>query len=232
MVDKLLGEIKLGQTGLVDPDTAKKIGKLSGVDAVVTGSITDLKSYIAINCRLIDTQTGTIFAAAKVNIVQDDTLRAVLGSLLGKERPPGEDSGKQEGTTGKGATGKEKSRALPMLETESYRLIVESVRRVGETVTLQIRAEAVLEKSVEFNAGNWYLLDENGDRWDEPNAILRQRQGETFYNVVKLLPGTKVRGKLTFTAAAGSDGRRFTLAAQEFQPTYGREIIIRGLQAE
>src|SRR5215216_1403721 len=173
MVDRLLGEIKLGQTGLVDPETAKKIGKLSGVDAVVTGTITDLKSYIAINCRLIDTQTGTIFAAAKINVVQDDSLRAVLGSLLGKERPPGEDSGKQEGVTGKGATGQEKSRALPKLETESYRLIVESVRRVGETVTLQMQVEAVLGGSVEFNAGGWYLLDENGDRWDDRNAHIR-----------------------------------------------------------
>jgi TolB-like protein len=227
MVDRLLGEIKLGQTGLVDPETAKKIGKLSGVDAVVTGTITDLKSYIAINCRLIDTQTGTIFAAAKINIVQDDSLRTVLGSLLGKERPAGEDSSKQEGATEKG-----KPRELPTLETESYRLTVESVRRVGDTVILQIRAEAVLGRSVEFNAGGWYLLDENGDRWDDRDAHIRQRQGETFYRSVELLSGTSVRGELTFAATAGSSGRRFTLAAREYKPNYGREIVIRGLQAQ
>jgi TolB-like protein len=232
MVDKLLGEIKLGQTGLVDPETAKKIGKLSGVDAVVTGTITDLKSYVAINCRLIDTQTGTIFAAAKISVVQDDSLRSVLGSLLGKDKPSGEDSGKQEGAVGKDETGQGKSLALPTLETESYRLVVDSVRRTGNTATLRLHLEAVSDRSVEFNAGGWYLLDENGDRWEDPNDHIRQRQGETFYNPVKLLSGTKVRGELTLTAAAGSNGRRFTLVAREFLPNYGREMIIRGLQAQ
>lgn len=82
MLDKLLGEIRLSQTGLIDPDTAKRLGKIAGVDAIVTGTITDLQSYVALNCRLIDAQTGNIFGAAQTKIVKDDDVRKILGVQL------------------------------------------------------------------------------------------------------------------------------------------------------
>ena len=82
MLDRVLGEIKLGQTGVVDPETAKKVGKVAGVDAIVTGSITDLQSYVALNCRLIDAQTGHVFAAAQTKIVKDDDVRKIMGAAL------------------------------------------------------------------------------------------------------------------------------------------------------
>jgi TolB-like protein len=82
MLDRLLGEIKLGQTGIIDPATAKKVGQVAGVDAIVTGTITDLQSYVALNCRLIDAQTGRIFGAAQTKIVKDDDVRKIMGAAL------------------------------------------------------------------------------------------------------------------------------------------------------
>lgn len=82
MLDKLIGELKLSQTGVIDPDTAKKVGKIAGVDAIVTGSITDLQSYVALNCRLIDAQSGKIFAAAQTKIVKDDDVRKIMGAPI------------------------------------------------------------------------------------------------------------------------------------------------------
>src|SRR4051812_31780580 len=82
MLDRLLGEIKLGQTGVIDPETAKRVGKVAAVDAIVTGSITDLQSQVALNCRLIDTQTGHVFAAAQTKLVKDDDLRKIMGAAL------------------------------------------------------------------------------------------------------------------------------------------------------
>ena len=82
MLDKILGELKLNQTGVIDPETAKKVGRVAGVDAVVTGTITDLQSYIAVNCRLIDTQTGRIFAAAQTRIAKDADVKKIMGATL------------------------------------------------------------------------------------------------------------------------------------------------------
>lgn len=82
MLDKVLGEMKLASTGLIDPATAARIGKLAGVDAIVTGSITDMQSSVAVNCRLIDVSTARVFGVAESRIVKDDDLRAIMGRPL------------------------------------------------------------------------------------------------------------------------------------------------------
>jgi curli biogenesis system outer membrane secretion channel CsgG len=82
LLDKLLGEQKIEQTGAIDPATAKKVGKILGVDAIVTGSITDLTTFMAINCRLIDTATGEVFGAARVTIVKDADVAKLTGTAL------------------------------------------------------------------------------------------------------------------------------------------------------
>lgn len=77
-LDKVMGELKLNASGAIDPATAKQVGKLVGADAVITGTITDFQSYVAVNCRLIETQTGRIFAAAETRIVKDDDVKKVM----------------------------------------------------------------------------------------------------------------------------------------------------------
>jgi TolB-like protein len=82
LLDKLLGEQKIEQTGAIDPATAKRVGRILGVDAIVTGSITDLTSFIAINCRLIDTGTGEVFGAARTTITKDADVTKLTGTAL------------------------------------------------------------------------------------------------------------------------------------------------------
>ena len=62
-LEKILEEQKLGQTGILNAATAAEIGKGIGVDAIVLGSVTTAGSNIAINARLIDTETAEIIAA-------------------------------------------------------------------------------------------------------------------------------------------------------------------------
>ncbi|HEX8151662.1 MAG TPA: FlgO family outer membrane protein, partial [Thermoanaerobaculia bacterium] len=78
MLDKILAEQKLQRTGAIDEKTAKQIGKIAGVDAIVTGSIADLQSNVGVNCRLIDTTTGDIFGAAQVKIAKDDDVKKIM----------------------------------------------------------------------------------------------------------------------------------------------------------
>jgi curli biogenesis system outer membrane secretion channel CsgG len=99
MLDRLLGEIRLSQTGLIDPDTAKRLGKIAGVDAIVTGTITDLQSYVALNCRLIDAQTGSIFSVAQTKIVKDDDLRKIMGVPLSTEASKNQEEPIRAGST-------------------------------------------------------------------------------------------------------------------------------------
>ena len=80
VLDRILEELELGESGLIDPSTAKQVGQVAGVDAVVTGTITDLQSYVSVNSRLIDVATGRVFAAAEARIVKDDDVRRIMGT--------------------------------------------------------------------------------------------------------------------------------------------------------
>lgn len=107
MLDRIVGEAKLGETGVIDSETATKLGKIAGADAIVTGTITDLQSYVALNCRLIDARTGRIFGAAQAKIVKDDDLRKIMGApLMASGGMQGQPSGSAGGSEGKQAPAK------------------------------------------------------------------------------------------------------------------------------
>ena len=62
-LEKILEEQKLAMSGVIDASTAAEIGKGIGVDAIVLGSVTRAGSNIAIDVRLIDTETAEIITA-------------------------------------------------------------------------------------------------------------------------------------------------------------------------
>jgi len=62
-LEKILEEQKLGMSGVLDASTAAEIGKGIGVDAMVLGTVTRSGSHIAIDARLIDTETAAIITA-------------------------------------------------------------------------------------------------------------------------------------------------------------------------
>jgi TolB-like protein len=69
LLDKAMGEIKLGMTGIMDPATTQKLGKVLGVNAIVTGTLIDLEeNETEVNARLIETETGSILAADETEI--------------------------------------------------------------------------------------------------------------------------------------------------------------------
>lgn len=68
-LDKILAELKLNLSDLIDPQNAKKLGKGYGVDAIASGSMTELAETVEVNSRLIETETGRVFAVASTRFV-------------------------------------------------------------------------------------------------------------------------------------------------------------------
>ena len=66
LLKKVLEEMKLEATGLIDEKTTKEIGKILGVGAIVTGTLNDLTAgQVEINARVIQTETGKILTAGQ-----------------------------------------------------------------------------------------------------------------------------------------------------------------------
>lgn len=90
LLDKAMSEIRLGMTGVIDSATTQKLGKILGVNAIVTGTLIDLENgKTDINARLIQTETGSILAAgmARIERTWDDLPRppSVISAQTSRE---------------------------------------------------------------------------------------------------------------------------------------------------
>jgi len=83
MLNKIIAEQKLSLTGAIEPTSAQKLGKLLGVDAIASGSISDLGKSFKVNARLINTETGEVFSVAATEIIKDEAVCALGGCGLG-----------------------------------------------------------------------------------------------------------------------------------------------------
>jgi TolB-like protein len=78
MLDRAIKELKLQYTGMIDPESAKKIGKFLHADLVVGGTMTDLTSEVSVNCRIFSVETGQVVAVATTKIVKDDNVKSMM----------------------------------------------------------------------------------------------------------------------------------------------------------
>lgn len=85
-IKNILKELKIGYTGLIVPSTAKKAGKMLGVDYFITGNITQLNDKIEMDMKIISVETGEIIFSdydsirdvEKLRFLADDTGYKIL----------------------------------------------------------------------------------------------------------------------------------------------------------
>lgn len=69
LLEKVLTEQNLGTTGIIDVESTKKIGKILGVGAIITGTLLDVENgMVEINARLINTETAEVIATSSVEV--------------------------------------------------------------------------------------------------------------------------------------------------------------------
>ena len=72
MLDKVMGELKLQSSGIMDADSTQQLGKLLGVQAIITGTMIETdQGKIEVNARLIKTQTAQAVGASQVTLEKD-----------------------------------------------------------------------------------------------------------------------------------------------------------------
>lgn len=81
LLNKIIAEQRLSLTGMIDPNSAKKLGKVLGVDAIVSGTLTDLAQSLKVNARMLNTETGEIFAVASVEIFKDESVTKLMSEV-------------------------------------------------------------------------------------------------------------------------------------------------------
>jgi TolB-like protein len=120
LLNKVITEQKLSLTGMIDQMSAQKLGKLLGVDAIASGTVTDLGDSLRVNARLIDTSTAEIFAVASTEIAKDDKVKILTGAGATGPASPS--------TSGSGTS--YQGNAIASKDIGSLRVVLKSIMRV------------------------------------------------------------------------------------------------------
>jgi TolB-like protein len=86
LLNKVLEEYKLTSTGIIDQSSAKQLGSILGIDAIASGTISDLGNSVKVNSRLFSTETGSIFSVASTEIYKDDSINKLLIGAIEKKK--------------------------------------------------------------------------------------------------------------------------------------------------
>ncbi|MFK7814596.1 MAG: FlgO family outer membrane protein [Maribacter sp.] len=81
-LDMLLKEHQLNAEGYIDETTAKELGKIVAVDAIITGTFTVLTTNVKVRAKVLDTETALQFAASMANLPLNDDISSYLGISL------------------------------------------------------------------------------------------------------------------------------------------------------
>jgi len=73
-LEEVVKEQALGQTGLLSDSTVAQVGKLHGVQGIVTGSIMQIGPAISITGKIIDVETGKVLKTSAVRASSIDVL--------------------------------------------------------------------------------------------------------------------------------------------------------------
>jgi TolB-like protein len=193
-LNRVIAEQKLSLSGVIDPASAKQLGKILGVDAIVSGSTTNLAQSLKVNARLISTETGEIFAVASTEIFKDESVIGLLAN-------------------GTGSSQVQKLAAQTDAKTNSRKINVrdfvfelEACRNSAGSVvcSLTVTNVAPNDRAVQFNAV-WYsgtmsrMFDEFGGEYVVKNTFLGtyMSQGRTYVSNT-LVPQVPMKLRVVF----------------------------------
>ena len=160
MLNKVLREHQLNLSGLIDVSSAQELGRILGVDAIASGSVTDLGNTVKVNARLISTETGKIFSVASVTVIKND----VVGELMGEVNQADKTMYKLDHSDSKHPFDKPLNIAVKQNE---FTFELKNCRMENRNVTCSLIIKNNSENDIKLRTGiiNTKLFDEYGNEY-------------------------------------------------------------------
>ena len=83
-IDRLAAEVELGQSGLVDSALAREVGRMTGMELLLSGNLSDSNGQRRIDVKVVDVNTGEAVLAEMVDGVVDADRAGFLARLVAK----------------------------------------------------------------------------------------------------------------------------------------------------
>ena len=156
---KVLQEQKLGATGLFDAETIANIGKILGIQAIITGSIADLGEEIKINARLISVESARVFAAASVKCPKKGMVETLMRQGAANESAGGQPADR--------ASGRQAQASDVYFQNSLVRITVQSISlskaKVDGTLALQLENLSGTSLFLTVNSDATGIIDNKGN---------------------------------------------------------------------
>lgn len=189
---KILAEHNLTATGLVDPDSAKKLGEFAGVDALILGTVVPKGRTVGLTAEIITTDTAEIVGAAKAEFAMDNTVE----QLTNTPAPPNV-ADNSEGTNGNHPSAQSpkiiKSFPSFTVEVDSLRVVNGSQYMVTMTLT-NPSATKYTAVGLDFDTGLGRAL----------YSVVSDPDGYQFHATVNDVSGIEVSSMRQFFGFDGS----------------------------
>jgi TolB-like protein len=201
----LLKEHRLADSGVIDPQTARKLGQIAGVEALVTGTLTPFGDSVNLSVKALDAATARLLGAASADIPKtkaiDELLSKGIGTTTGA--PTATSATSSPGSTPGAAASKvqvrdfafESSGCRALSGTLSCDVLITSV---GPDQDLRLTGSRVLDRS-----GNEYHVAQirfGAQSWKAPRDSIQEI---LFPGPSSLVPsGLAIKATLTFTGVS------------------------------
>jgi TolB-like protein len=180
----IIAEHKLSTTGIIDPQTARKLGQIAGVEALITGTITPFGDSIRLSAKILDTSTAKVIGASTANIAKTKAIEELLAR------------GVETGTareTSPTSPPPPKSKVIATAELRAYdkdlTLQARECKITGQQINCTI---AVVNNSrkidtFSFSPYGTILIDESGNQYQLDKGGFLQKDG-TYNNTHNSIP--------------------------------------------
>ena len=210
----LLTEHKLQNSGLIDEKTAAELGRIAGVNVLVTGSVTELADSVRLGVKALNTKTAAIQAATALSLPKSATTAALLRRDVVETSSSGSPA-----TASRVASTPSSARAF---QNDFLIVSVENVALKREKdelrayLTLSLENKSAKDEFIgirRFNSAERFsFMDSNGQEWRAqkitglPSAVLGpyDRANKDLLN--RLPAGSRQNVMMTFSTRAPESG--------------------------
>jgi len=171
-------EHKLSTTGIIDPKTARELGRIIGVEALLTGVITPFKDSVRLSIKVLETNTAKIIDASAGNIAKTK----VIEELMAK----GIEAFSLESTS----ISPTKTETIQIVETEKFLFALKECKLSGKTVTCSFMVTNKSQKdlvNIASDARSARLYDDLGNEYEGSSLTIGQESGSASTWVQRIL---------------------------------------------
>ncbi|MDQ7838693.1 MAG: FlgO family outer membrane protein [Thermodesulfobacteriota bacterium] len=214
----ILAEHKLSISGLIDPNTVKKLGQIAEVDAIITGSITPFGDSIRATVKVIATDTAKMIGAAKGDI---DKTKAIE-ELLARGIETGQPLSVAAQSNGSSSSKSARDGNRPFFESTVLRIDVVSFEQSGPYFHLLMKHTNKANQTLVLRAfehrDSTFLQDDNNMQFNYVTTYAAGRNDELELSdrgrLIELPPsGSKVIS-FNFARSSAAKGRRYSFSSK------------------